>query len=85
MLKKVTLEHEFRYNNKRERVMIQEQIEVIEARLEFLKTDTTKWVSAFAQPTPACTPYDHGPYFRKLERNRLKAKLKRLQKKLLKN
>ena len=82
MLKKVTLEHEFRYNNKRERDMIQEQIKVIEARLEFLKTDTTKWVSAFAQPTPACTPYDHGPYFRKLERNRLKAKLKRLQKKL---
>ena len=65
--------------------MIQEQIKVIEARLEFLKTDTTKWVSAFAQPTPACTPYDHGPYFRKLERNRLKAKLKRLQKKLQKN
>ena len=85
MLKKVTLEHEFRYNNKRERDMIQEQIKAIEARLEFLKTDTTKWVSAFAQPTPACTPYDHGPYFRKLERNRLKAKLKRLQKKLLKN
>ena len=65
--------------------MIQAQIKAIEARLEFLKTDTTKWVSAFAQPTPACTPYDHGPYFRKLERNRLKAKLKRLQKKLLKN
>ena len=65
--------------------MIQAQIKAIEARLEFLKTDTTKWVSAFAQPTPACTPYDHGPYFRKLERNRLKAKLKRLQKKLQKN
>ena len=81
MLKKVTLEHEFRYNNKRERVMIQEQIEVIEARLEFLKTDTTKWVSAFAQPD-GCTPYNHGNYFRKLERNRLKTKLKRLQKKL---
>ena len=69
----------------KERYMIQAQIKAIEARLEFLKTDTTKWVSAFAQPTPACTPYDHGPYFRKLERNRLKAKLKRLQKKLLKN
>ena len=65
--------------------MIQAQIKAIEARLEFLKTDTTKWVSAFAQPAPACTPYDHGPYFRKLERNRLKAKLKRLQKKLQKN
>ena len=66
-------------------LFVQAQIKAIEARLEFLKTDTTKWVSAFAQPTPACTPYDHGPYFRKLERNRLKAKLKRLQKKLLKN
>ena len=61
--------------------MIQEQIKVIEARLEFLKTDTTKWVSAFAQPD-GCTPYNHGNYFRKLERNRLKTKLKRLQKKL---
>ena len=61
--------------------MIQEQIKAIEARLEFLKTDTTKWVSAFAQPN-GCTPYNHGNYFRKLERNRLKAKLKSLQKKL---
>ena len=61
--------------------MIQEQIKAIEARLEFLKTDTTKWVSAFAQPD-GCTPYNHGNYFRKLERNRLKTKLKRLQKKL---
>ena len=64
--------------------MIQDQIKAIEARLEFLKTDTTKWVSAFAQPN-GCTPYNHGPYFRKLERNQLKAKLKRLQTKLLKN
>ena len=64
--------------------MIQTQIKAIEARLEFLQTDTTKWVSIFAQPN-GCTPYDHGRYFRKLERNRLKAKLKRLQKKLLKN
>ncbi len=64
--------------------MIQEQIKAIEARLEFLKTDTTKWVSAFAQPN-GCTPYNHGNYFRKLERNRLKTKLKSLQKKLLKN
>jgi hypothetical protein len=72
----------FKYNKKRD--MIQEQIKAIEARLEFLKTDTTKWVSAFAQPN-GCTPYDHGKYFRKLERNRLKAKLKSLQKKLSKN
>ena len=61
--------------------MIQEQIKATEARSEFLKTDTTKWVSAFAQPN-GCTPYNHGNYFRKLERNRLKAKLKSLQKKL---
>ena len=60
------------------------KIKAIEARLEFLKTDTTKWVSAFDQPV-GCTPYDHGRYFRKLERNRLKAKLKSLQKKLAKN
>jgi len=64
--------------------MIQQQIDAIEARLEFLKTDTTKWVSAFAQSN-GCTPYNHGNYFRKLERNRLKTKLKSLQKKLLKN
>ena len=64
--------------------MIAEQIKAIEARIEFLKTDKTKVVSAFAQPE-GCTPYNHGPYFRKLEIKRLKARLKTLQKKLAKD
>ena len=64
--------------------MIAEQIKAIEARIEFLKTDKTKIISAFAQPA-GCTPYNHGPYFRKLEIKRLKARLKTLQKKLQKN
>lgn len=58
-------------------------IQKIEARIEFLKTDKTKWVSVWAQPA-GCTPYNHGPYFRKLETKRLKARLKTLQKKLAK-
>ena len=68
---------------KKDRDMIAEQIKAIEARIEFLKTDKTKVVSAFAQPE-GCTPYNHGPYFRKLEIKRLKARLKTLQKKLAK-
>ena len=63
--------------------MIQEQIDHTEARIEFLKQDTTKIVSAWAQPA-GCAPYNHGPYFRKLEIKRLKARLKTLQKKLAK-
>jgi hypothetical protein len=63
--------------------MIQEQIDRIEARIEFLKQDATKIISAWAQPA-GCTPYNHGPYFRKLEIKRLKARLKTLQKKLAK-
>ena len=63
--------------------MIAEQIKAIEARIEFLKTDKTKIISAWAQPE-GCTPYNHGPYFRKLEIKRLKARLKTLQKKLAK-
>ena len=59
--------------------MIAEQIKAIEARIEFLKTDKTKIISVFAQPA-GCTPYNHGPYFRKLEIKRLKARLKTLQK-----
>ena len=51
--------------------------------IEFLKTDKTKIISAWAQPE-GCTPYNHGPYFRKLEIKRLKARLKTLQKKLTK-
>ena len=63
--------------------MIAEQIKAIEARIKFLKTDKTKIISAWAQPV-GCTPYNHGPYFRKLEIKRLKARLKTLQKKLAK-
>jgi hypothetical protein len=60
---------------------IETQIRSIEERLEFLKTDRTVWVSAWAGPK-GYTPYNHGPYLRKLERNRLNAKLKTLRKKL---
>jgi hypothetical protein len=57
----------------------QEQIKKIEERLAFLKTDRTVWTSAWAGPE-GYTPYNHGPYLRKLERKRLTAKLKRLMK-----
>ena len=60
---------------------IQDQIKRIEERLEFLKTDRTVWVSAWAGPE-GYTPYNHSPYFRKLEKKRLTAKLKRLKKKV---
>ena len=59
---------------------IQDLIVKIDNRIEFLKTDKTVWTMAWQGSS-----YNHGPYFRKLERNRLKAKLKSLQKKLLKN
>ena len=62
---------------------IQEEITKIENRIEYLKTDRTKIVSAWAQPN-GCAPYNHGPYFRKLETKRLKARLKTLNKKLQK-
>jgi hypothetical protein len=54
-------------------------IEQIEKRIEFLKTDKTVWTMAWEGST-----YNHGPYLRRLEVKRLKAKLKRLQKKLVK-
>ncbi len=60
---------------------VKQAIEKIEARIEFLKTDKTVWTSAWAGPK-GYTPYNHGPYLRKLETNRLKAKLKRLKKKI---
>lgn len=59
--------------------MIQDQIKKIEERLEFLKSDKTVWISAWAGPK-GYVPYNHGPYLRKLERKRLTAKLKRLKK-----
>ena len=58
---------------------VKQAIEKIEARIEFLKTDKTVWTSAWAGPK-GYTPYNHGPYLRKLETKRLKAKLKRLKK-----
>jgi hypothetical protein len=61
--------------------MILEQIKAIEERIEFLKNDKTKIVSVWAQPE-GCTPWNHGPYFRKLEIKKLKARLRTLKKKL---
>jgi hypothetical protein len=61
--------------------MILEQIKAIEERIEFLKNDKTKIVSVWAQPE-GCTPWNHGPYFRKLEIKKLKARLRTLRKKL---
>jgi hypothetical protein len=52
-------------------------IKQIKERIEFLKTDKTKWTMVWEGST-----YNHGPYLRRLETKRLKAKLKRLQKKL---
>jgi hypothetical protein len=66
-----------------DRIAIQEEISRIENRIEYLKTDRTKIVSVWAQPNN-CTPYNHGPYYRKLETKRLKARLKTLNKKLQK-
>ena len=55
------------------------EIERIDARIEFLETDRTKWISAWLQDGPA---YDHGPYLRRLEKKRLKARKARLLKNL---
>ena len=59
---------------------IQDLIIRIDARIEFLKTDKTKWTMAWEGST-----YNHGPYLRRLETKRLKAKKKSLEKKLQKN
>ena len=56
---------------------IQNLIVKIENRIEFLKTDKTVWTMAWAGST-----YTHGPYLRKLEIRKLKAKRKNLEKKL---
>ena len=58
---------------------IQDLIEKINNRVEFLKNDKTVWTMAWQGST-----YNHGPYLRRLETKRLKAKLKRLEKKLAK-
>ena len=59
---------------------IQALIIRIDNRIEFLKTDKTKWTMAWEGST-----YNHGPYLRRLETKRLKAKKKSLEKKLQKN
>jgi hypothetical protein len=60
-------------------VTTEQSIEQIQKRIEFLQTDKTVWTMAWEGST-----YNHGPYLRRLEVKRLKAKLKRLQKKLVK-
>jgi hypothetical protein len=57
------------------------EINKMQARIEFLKTDRTVINNIFAQEG---TPYNHGPYFRKLETRNLKAKIKRREIKLKK-
>ena len=59
---------------------IQDTIAKIDNRIEFLQTDKTVWTMAWAGST-----YNHGPYLRKLEIRKLKARRKTLEKKLLKN
>ena len=58
---------------------IQDLIGKIDNRIEFLKNDKTVWTMAWQGST-----YNHGPYLRRLETKRLKAKLKRLEKNLSK-
>jgi len=52
-------------------------IQKIEARIEFLRTDTTVWTMAWEGST-----YNHGPYLRRLETRRLKGRLRTLNKRL---
>lgn len=59
---------------------IEKEIRSIEDRIAFLDQDKTKYVSAWA----GGTGYDHGPYLRRLEKNKLKAKLRRRRNKLKK-
>jgi hypothetical protein len=56
-------------------------IQKIEDRIEFLKNDRTVWTSVWAYPE-GHTPYNHGPYIRRLETRKLKAKLNRLRTRL---
>ena len=56
---------------------IQALIVKIDNRIEFLKTDKTVWTMAWEGST-----YNHGPYLRRLEIRKLKAKRKNLEKKL---
>jgi uncharacterized small protein (DUF1192 family) len=58
---------------------IQAAIATIDHHIECLKADRTVWTMAWAGST-----YNHGPYLRKQEICRLKAKRKTLEKKLAK-
>jgi hypothetical protein len=58
---------------------IQAAIATIDHHIECLKVDRTVWTMAWAGST-----YNHGPYLRKQEIRRLKAKRKTLEKKLAK-
>ena len=55
---------------------IQQEIRDIESRIQFLEEDRTVMVSAWAGPK-GYQPYNHGPYLRKLEKRKLRAKLRR--------
>ena len=59
---------------------IQDTITKIDNRIEFLKADKTVWTMAWAG-----SAYNHGPYLRKLEIRKLKARRKTLEKKLPNN
>lgn len=59
---------------------IQDAINHIDHRIECLQLDNTVWTMAWAGST-----YNHGPYLRRLEIRKLKAKRRTLVKKLPKN
>jgi hypothetical protein len=56
---------------------IEDLIQKIDARIEFLRNDRTVWTMAWEGST-----YNHGPYLRRLEIKRLKARLRTLNKRL---
>jgi hypothetical protein len=58
---------------------IQDAIDRIDHHIECLTADTTVWTMAWAGST-----YNHGPYLRRLEIRKLKAKRRTLLKKLTK-
>lgn len=60
---------------------LEELVQKIEARIEFLRTDRTKWHSVWAMPD-GHSHWDHGPYFRRLETRKLKARLKTIRARL---
>jgi hypothetical protein len=55
---------------------IQQEIRDIESRIQFLEQDRTRMVSVWAGPK-GYEPYNHGPYLRRLEKKKLRAKLRR--------